>query len=764
MLFDLVPLYEVAHVIRSPKLLLLYAFSLFVSAVLLFWMEPMFAKMILPLLGGSPSVWNTCIVFYQTLLLLGYLWAHAATKWFALRWQVGLHVLLLVLVFVTLPVDVAKGWTPPLSSNPVLWLFLLLQISVGLPFFTLSATAPLLQRWFSQTGHPSAKDPYFLYSASNLGSLIGLFGYPLLIEAYLPLPSQARTWSVAYIPLTGMILACGAMVLRSSRIGLRQKESETTDSSPNLKPTQRVRWGLLAFVPSSLILGVTNYITTDISQVPLLWVIPLAIYLITFVLVFAPRPPLPHALMVRAQPILLLPLALLFYWGFTKTLPWPFIPFHLMVFFITAMVCHGEIAGTRPSTRHLTEYYVWISVGGVLGGAFNTLVAPQVFNSLVEYPLMIVIACLLRPSLNSARQLPYKRWLDLGLPLAGLVLFGLLKIGVRYYVQTSDSVGIPVLILFVLISCIVGGVCLSFRYRPIRFGLGIGAILLVGFLWTGEQEQILHKERNFFGMHKVVLDPKGGYHLLFHGTTLHGAQSLDPVRAHEPLTYFHPTGPLGQVFDIFPLTPDYAQVAVIGLGTGSTAGYAKPGQRWTFYEIDPAVERIAKDIRYFTFLKDCPAEVSVVLGDARLSLANATDHSYDLIVLDAFSSDAIPIHLLTRDALKLYLTKLTETGVLVFHISNRYLDLKPVLSSLTQDSGLLGLVHDEMELTEVERQAKKSPSTWAIMARRPSDLSQLAEDRRWKPLSATPGTRLWTDDFSNIVSVFKWSLTKTKNY
>jgi hypothetical protein len=726
-------------------------------------MEPMFAKMILPLLGGSPSVWNTCIVFYQTLLLLGYVYAHFTTRWFGLRWQAALHVLVLLLVFVTLPVGVAKGWTPPLSSNPVLWLFLLLLISVGLPFFTLSATAPLLQKWFASTIHPSAKDPYFLYSASNLGSLIGLLSYPLLIEAHFSLPLQAKTWSVSYILLTGMISACVITALRFSRTGIRHLNDETTDVFVGLKVTERIRWVLLALVPSSLLLGVTNYITTDIAQVPLLWIIPLAIYLISFVLVFSRKPFIPHSLMVRVQPFLLVPLAILFYWGFTRIVAWPFIPFHLLVFFVTAMVCHGEIACTRPSTLHLTEYYLWISVGGVLGGVFNTLVAPLVFSSLAEYPFMIAIACLLRPSLDSDQR-PYERWLDLGLSLASLALFGLSKIGMRYFVEGRNNLGILELIVFILISCLLGVVCFSFRYRPIRFGFGMGAILLVGSLWTGEQEQILYKERNFFGIHRVVHDPKGNYHLLFHGAILHGAQSLDPKRIHEPLAYYHPTGPLGQVFGLFPKNPDHARVAVIGLGTGSAAGYARPGQYWTFYEIDPAVERIAKESRYFTFLKDCPAKISVVIGDARLSLANARHQSYDLIVLDAFSSDAIPIHLLTKEALKLYLAKLSESGVLVFHISNRYLDLKPILGNLANHLNLVCLAQDDIELSEAEKKAKKAPSTWAVMASQPSNLSQLAAHHRWKPLSGSPSSRLWTDDFSNIVSVFKWSLPKTKNH
>ena len=723
----------------------------------------MFAKMILPLLGGSPSVWNTCIVFYQTLLLAGYLYAHAVTQWFGLRWQVALHVLLLLFIFITLPVGVAKGWTPPLSSNPVLWLFLLLLISVGLPFFSLSASAPLLQRWFSLTGHPSAKDPYFLYSASNLGSLIGLFSYPLLIEAYLPVSVQAKTWSVSYIFLAAMITASAITVLKSSRIGVTHLSSENKDASPGLKVTQRIRWILLAFAPSSLLLGVTNYITTDIAQIPLLWIIPLAIYLISFVFVFSLKPVIPHKLMVRVQPFLLVPLAILFYWGFTKIVAWPFIPFHLLVFFMIAMVCHGEIAHSRPSTIHLTEYYLWISVGGVLGGLFNTLMAPLVFNSLAEYPLMIAIACLLRPCLDSDHQSPYKRWFDLGLPLASLVLFGAFKVGMRYFVQGRETLGTLELIVFVLMSCLVGVVCFSFRYRPVRFGFGMGALLLVGFLWTGNQEQILYKERNFFGIHNVVHDSKEGYHLLFHGTTLHGAQSLNPTRTHEPLAYYHPTGPLGQAFAVYPKNPNHSKVAIIGLGAGSAACYASPGQQLTFYEIDPAVKRIARDTRYFTFLKDCPGKVRIVLGDARLSLANAPDHSYDLIILDAFSSDAIPIHLLTREALKLYLSKLSESGVLVFHISNRYLDLKPVLGHLTQDLGLAGLVQDDMELSEIEKKARKSPSTWALMARRSSDLSRLAADPRWESLPEFPKSTLWTDDFSNIVRVFKWSLPGVKN-
>jgi hypothetical protein len=747
---------------RRLALLLLFALSLFLSAFLLFWIEPMFAKMILPMLGGAPSVWNACIVFYQALLLAGYVYAHLLTRWLGIRRQMIFHLVMLFLVLTTLPIGVANGWTPPSSSNPTIWLFLLLLVSIGLPFFVISATAPLLQKWFAWTGHSSAKDPYFLYSASNLGSIIGLLGYPFLIEAFLPLSLQTKTWSASYIFLAAMISGCAILGLKSSRIATGHLDSGPIhDESPSLKVHQRIRWILLAFVPSSLLLGVTNYITTDIAQVPLLWIIPLAIYLITFVLVFAPRSLLPHELMVRAQPFLLLPLALLFFWGFAKTLPWPFIPFHLIAFFITAMVCHGEIARSRPSVHHLTEYYLWISIGGVLGGLFNTLFAPLAFNTLAEYPLMIVFASLLRPLRTSNHEKPYEQWLDIGLPLAAAVMLGMVWLGVGHFMRLENAYQALEMTILVLISCLIGMFCFSFRNRPIRFGLGIGALILVGLLSTGERH-VLYKERNFFGTLKVLHDSEGNYRLLFHGTTLHGAQSLDPGRRREPLTYFHSTGPLGQVFSRFAKRLDHGRIAVIGLGTGTTACYGRPGQHWTFYEIDPSVERIARDERYFTFLKDSPAQVSVVVGDARLSLERTSNSFYDLIILDAFSSDSIPVHLLTKEALELYLSKLADGGIMAFHISNRYLNLRRVLADLAHNLDLASLVQDDMNLSEAEEEARKTPSTWGVVARQMSDLGKLPEDLRWKASGGRPQGRLWTDDFSNILSVFIWSPSRRK--
>jgi hypothetical protein len=530
----------------------------------------------------------------------------------------------------------------------------------------------------------------------------------------------------------------------------------TANSSLTLD--QRMRWLLLSFCPSSLLLGVTSYITTDIAAVPLLWVIPLAIYLLTFVIVFARKPILPHRVMVWLQPFVILPLALMFCKFGTA---WVLFLFNLLAFFVTAMVCHGELVKSRPATAHLTEFYLFMSVGGVLGGLFNGLIAPIVFNTVVEYPLALVLACLLRPHLSADVPKRYSFWLDFGLPLAMAALIAVIILGLRAIFSFSD---ITISIGTLVILGIAAVFCYSFRYRPVRFGLGIGAIILTSVFVTSEGGTILHRERNFFGVLQVKRDRvgEGEYNKLIHGTTLHGAQRLDPAYRREPLTYYHRNGPLGQIFAAFSLKNSKRYVATIGLGTGTMASYAEPGQHWTFYEIDPAVERIARDPRYFTFLQDCPAEVEVILGDARLSMANASNHRYDLIVLDAFSSDAIPVHLITREAINLYLTKLAGSGILAFHISNKFLNLKPVLGNLAKDLGLVALVRD-MQASETETKAQKHRSIWVVMGRRPVDLGRLAEDDQWKPLTTRPGARIWADDFSDILGVVEWNIRSSSS-
>jgi SAM-dependent methyltransferase len=754
---------------RGSTALLLFAFSLFISSTLMFWIEPMFAKMILPMLGGTPSVWNMCIVFYQITLLAGYVYAYLITKWLEVRHQAICHFGLLLSVFIVLPIATPDSLTPHIAANPILWLFILLLASVGLPFFVISTTAPILQKWFTMTGHSLAKDPYFLYSASNLGSMVALFGYLFFLEPFLPLAVQSKAWGAGYTLLVVLISGCVMMVVRSSQTGredsnFRPKHAmraELPAAEKSREPTvgQRIRWVVLAFAPSSLLLGVTNYISIDIVQIPLLWIIPLAIYLITFILVFAQKAILSHRLMAWLQPFFLIPLMIPYYWGF-NTNSILGIPLHLLLFFITSMVCHGELANSRPSTAHLTDFYVWLSIGGVLGGLFNTLIAPMIFNTLAEYPLVIALACLLRPPLNSDMHKPYERWLDLCMPLAFGIILVVPKLKIAQTFMSEDcNPSSVVFTIIILVSCFVGMFLYSFRNRPIRFGLGMGAIMLSSLLWTTGQGQVLYSERNFFGILKVLRN-SGDYHFLYHGTTLHGAQSLNPARSHEPLTYFHRTGPLGQVFEVFFTKTEKRRVAIVGLGTGTIACYGRPGQHFTFFEIDPAVERIARDRRYFTFLNDCSANIDVVIGDARLSLARLTDPQYDLFILDAFSSDSIPVHLVTKEALKLYLSRLADGGILAFHISNRYLDLRPVLGKLAQDSNLTCLIREDTEFGVTERKMQKAASIWVVMSRRSSDLGGLISDHRWKPLQGRKGAKLWTDDFSNIPSVFMWSAIK----
>lgn len=708
----------------------------------------MFARMVLPLLGGSPAVWNTTQVFFQAALLAGYGYAHLATRLLGARRQAGLHLVLLLLPLVLLPLHIPVGWKPPTDSSPVPWLLLLLAVAVGLPFFIVSASSPLLQQWFTATGHRSAADPYFLYAASNLGSMLALVSYPLLIEPYLGLAAQSWMWAAGYLLLIGCMLACCLALWRAPR---RNAKADTLiEPAQPLMFARRVRWVLLAFVPSSLMLSVTTYLSTDIAAIPLLWVIPLAIYLLSFTLVFASRPLMPLWLTTRAMPIVLLPLVIALAAQANQPIAL-LIPLHLLTFFCIAMVCHGQIAADRPDARHLTEFYMWMSFGGVLGGIFNALVAPLIFTSVAEYPLMLVLASLLltRPAADAKRS--RQQTLDWALPLILLALTASLVVVFQYFHQTTGP------ILLAVIFGIPALLCFSFSRRPIRFGLGVGAILLAATLHTASQGQVLYAERSFFGINRVLVDPTETHHLLVHGSTLHGIQSLEPAHSREPLAYYHSSGPLGQVFDALPQPQAQRSVTVVGLGAGSTACYHQPGQHWTFYEIDPNVERIARDPRLFTFMRDCAPDATVILGDARLSLASAAPGAYDLMLFDAYSSDAIPIHLITREALRLYLDKLAPNGMLAFHISNRHLDLQPVLGDLARDAGLATLTRDDNEVgSATTGNADKWASEWVVLARTPAALGSLTHDARWQATRTSASKAVWTDSFSSLLSVFHW--------
>jgi hypothetical protein len=721
----------------------------------MFSVQPMFARFVLPLFGGTPAVWNTSMVFFQTALLAGYLYAHETTRRLGARRQAALHLGVVLLPLLVLPLAVPDGWAPRGGESPVGLLLGLLLVAVGLPFFVVSTTAPLLQRWLAGTDHPAARDPYFLYRASNLGSVLGLLAYPLAVEPALALADQGVVWAVGYALLAALVAVCAAVVWQSGRPRAAPEPAAPTAPDPAapmgverpVTARRRLRWIGLAFVPSSLMLGVTSYMTVDLAPVPLLWSVPLSLYLVSFIVAFAPgaRNERRHRRLVPILPVAALLLSLLILLEAREPL-WVIVPVHLTGFLVAALVCHGELARDRPAARSLTEFYIWIAAGGVLGGVFNALVAPVLFDSLTEYPLVIALACLClprRPGRFPAG--PQTRWLD----FAGPALLGA---AVATTLALSSRAG-PELELagrgFAL--SVAAGVALNFARRPLRFALSVGAILLAGAL-LAPGDRVLYQERSFFGVNRVEAEP-GGFHRLVNGTTTHGGQYRSPGRALQPTTYYHPSGPIGQFLTTVPRTGRTDRVAVLGLGGGGMACHARPGERWTFYEIDPTVERMARDPRLFTYMRDCPGRRDVVLGDARLSLAGAPERTYGLIVGDVFSSDAIPVHLLTREAIRLYRSKLTADGVLALHISNRYLDLGPVVAELARDGGLACLSQDEPEAA-ARREPGKAAAHWVLMTQRPGRLAPVASDPRWRPCRRKPDAAVWTDDFSNIVQAF----------
>jgi len=746
-------------------LLIVFTLSMFVSAALLFLVEPMMGKMALPMLGGTPAVWNTCLVFFQATLLAGYLYAYAVTKWLRRRTQIVLHVALALTPLFVLPLRIPIGWEPPSQSNPVLWILAMLSVAVGLPFFLLSASTPMLQRWFSQSGHKQASDPYFLYAASNAGSLVGLLGYPLLLEPTLRLSVQSHLWSYGYALFLVMTVTCGALVWRVQP-GIAAAEAapqgETGAAEPSAAWRQRLRWIAFAFVPSSLMMGVTTALTTDVPAIPLFWVLPLAFYLLSFVLVFAKRPPISHEFMIRKLPFLILA-ALVPTVCKTKLPLLAMILLYVSTLFAIALMCHGELARSRPNVSRLTEFYLWMSFGGVLGGIFNALIAPVVFSTVVEFPLVLIFAALLRPPIDqksdlSAKAARVKRndWLmpiALGLCTAAVII-GLTRLGLR----PSRSLNILIFGYSMLW-------CLSFGKRPLRFAAGLVALLAASSLYTGPFGTILHTERSFFGVSRVTSDPTGRFRNLFHGGTSHGIQSLDPALSCEPVSYYFKSGPAGNIFGALHAKTFHeisgearkAKWAVVGLGAGALSCYLQPGESLTYYEIDPVVKRIASNPHYFTFLSQCAPTARIVMGDARLKLRDAPDGSYDLIVLDAFNGDTIPMHLMTSEALALYTRKLAPGGLIAFHISSLYLDLAPTLGAIARNEGLVSLIDDDTAVSQAQIDAGKFPSKWMVMARSRADLGALATDPRWKPVNVPPGTPAWTDDYSNLLRTIKWN-------
>lgn len=716
-------------------MLLVFTAATFLGAALLFAIQPFAARQALPVFGGTPAVWNTAVMFFQTSLLAGYIYAHLLTTKLAFRAQFVVHALVLIAA-VAVPVGLQSERLASLDSSPGVWQLLgLLLTGVGLPFFAVSSAGPLIQRWFGATAHRSASDPYFLYAASNAGSFLGLLTYPFAIEPTLSLPEQATAWRLGFVAFAALLLACGLCVW------LRARNEPPVVVTPDTTPArqrwrQRTGWMFFAFVPSSLMIGVTQYLSTDIAAVPLLWIVPLGLYLLTFVAAFSRAGDRVATVTRRLWPFAVVTVVLAFLLDARQPLE-VIVLLHLFLLVAAGCLCHGRLRASRPGVARLTEFYLCLSIGGALAGVFHTFLAPALFNDLHEYPLAIVLACVAMP----AAAKPMTRWQRLWWLAPPALLLGLVLAPHSFTIRPDGSrspmllltAGLPAFVLFLAAS------------RPRVFLWTTGGVLLAVIV-RGDGSHVELRERTFFGMHTVRND--GRFRVLGHGTTIHGMESLDPAHKGEPLAYYHRRGPVGNIFSI--LSDRFERVGLIGLGAGSMASYSRDGQTFDFFEIDPTVVRIAQDPAYFSFLTDALATIRVVLGDGRLAIAREPDASYDCIVLDAFSSDSVPVHLLTREAVELYASKLRPGGVLLFHLSNRHLDLGPFAAAAAESVGMACIERQDDRTLEQTAESGRQGSRWMLASANPEVLEAFDRDVRWMPSRTAP--RPWTDARADIVA------------
>lgn len=720
----------------------LFSGTLLLAALLLFSLQPMFTKRVLPILGGSPAVWSVAMVVFQALLLAGYAYAHALTRWLQPRAALALHVLVLLAGFLFLPVAVARGFGAPPAEGEALWLIGLFLASVGLPFFALSASAPLLQAWFARSGDARSADPYFLYRASNAGSFAALLAYPLVVEPLLGLDAQASLWSLGYAALTCAVVACGLRLRNGAPVA--GPVAEAAEASP--AAGRRLAWIGLSAVPSGLLVAATAHISTDVAAIPLIWVVPLALYLASFIVAFRP------ARSDRVWPGRVLGLlqivgtlvafaALLF-----KQTPFGIdLGVTLGLLFLNAVIAHRAVYTLRPPATRLTEFYLCTSLGGVIGGIFAALVAPAVFSNVSEYPLLLAAALLCRPGVTAGGLPAMTREAGrCAVLLGGAVLAALVAALLR-----GPQMGVGVLLVCLMLT-LAAGWRVPARAALVGAAIGLGCVLLQAAVWA---EGGTH--RSFFGVHRVYASPDGQFRLLTHGTTIHGAMRLraedgtPSLGRPEPATYYAPGAPLAEVFEISRrVSGAIPAVSVVGLGAGSLACHARAGEAWTFYEIDPVVIRLARDAETFRFLSDCTPDARIVQGDARLTLSGRTGQAR-VLVIDAFSSDAIPIHLLTQEALAIDLAHLDPQGLLALHISNRHFDLSHVLARLAAERGLTLLRRRDLSGEPTTRRMRM-PSEVVLMTRDPATIRE-AEGRGWSAVAPDLARRPWSDDYANAL-------------
>jgi len=681
------------------------------------------------------------------LLLAGYAYAHYLMQLRNRMIPVAIHLVLLVIAVLTLPLSIASGWGEPPTSGYAFWLLGLFAVSIGLPFFALAANNPLLQAWFVRTGHTSGPDPYFLYASSNIGSFLALLSYPVLLEPMFTLRTQNLIWTSIYGLLIVLIASCGVLLLRSPVTAGVDTLAEDTDA-PAPAWMLRARWIVLAAVPSGLLIAVTAHISTDVAAAPLLWVLPLSLYLLTWVLVFQSRPLLPHKWMLMLQPMAISGVIVLLAVGGEQNLLLT-LGGHQLCFFVIAMACHGELARTRPPAKYLTGFYVALSFGGMVGGLFAGLIAPYTFTWIAEYPILLVLAVLCRPP--AVERLPqWSRWYWLLLAVAAAAI-----------IAPSYSSGKPFAWLddyrvFVVSAVAIVAMMLAILLKADRWKLAaIVTLALVLIRAYPSDDGRVETVRSFFGVHKIVVTPHGQYHVLMHGTTIHGAQKFQnddgtPVTGRpEPITYYHKDGGIGQaIAAVRERKGGPLRVAVIGLGSGTLACASEPGETWKFFEIDQSMVDTARDPKYFTYIQNCAPDLQPVMGDARLTFAREPDGIYDLIIVDAYSSDAIPIHLATEEAMEIYKDKLAPQGAVLMHVSNRHLELASVVVGIADANDLKSWVYSEDSNRDNEYIFATSV---VVSVREGGDVGKLASSEQWAETEADENQRVWTDDYSNVL-------------
>jgi hypothetical protein len=714
----------------------LFAVTLAGSAALLFISEPLIARMLLPVAGGAAAVWTTCLVFFQVALLVGYLYAHLSSRHLAMPLQVVAHVAVLILALMVAPFDVASLGSPAPGATPIPWLLQTLSLTIGLPFVALAGTTPLVQSWFSRAGAGSAA--YALYSASNFGSVAGLLAYPAFIEPAMRLNTQSRIWTIGYGVVLGLIAVCGILASRSATSVL---PDEQRTSASTVSQVLRLRWILLAAMPSSLTMSVTTFISTDIAAIPLLWVAPLALYLVSFIVAFA-RPGR-GLWAARVVPIAILPPIISILTDSSRP-AWLQIPAHLATFFIVSLACHQSLARSRPEPSRLPEFYLWLALGGAVGGLTTALIAPLIFPSPIEYPIGLLCACYLATARLDG---PRRRLtaVDVIFPAAAALLVVVLARLAAHLEWPPSALATraltfgPSLLLAVLMWP-----------WPRRYIVTIAAALAAGAMASATAAQTLVVMRSFYGVHRVQDDDARQFHMLFDGSTIHGIQRIAADRRRECVGYYSQGGPVGEAFGMLRREGRLRDIAVLGLGAGSLACYAEPGDRWTFFEIDPSVATLARTPAYFTYLSDSPVSSEVVIGDARLSLASRAGTAYDLIVVDVFSSDAIPVHLLTSEAFRVYMDRLAPRGRILFHTSNLYFNLRAPVGASATSVGLSAVARRHQVDSDLA-ESGVFPSEWILVARTPEDLAPFLDAPEWRRLDA--GSPPWTDDHSSLLSV-----------